>query len=253
MRFACLGSGSRGNATLVEAGDVRVLVDCGFTLKELTRRLAGLDVDPDSIDAVLVTHEHGDHIRGVPVLSRKHRPALWMTQGTCSAGKCSELENLHFVNCHGGAFHIGNLRIEPYAVPHDAREPSQFVFSDNRVNLGILTDVGTITPHIVERLGCCDALKLECNHDRRMLAEGPYPISLQRRVGGDFGHLSNEQAADLLERLDRPRIRHLLAAHLSEKNNRPDKVRDALLSRAPDIEQRLRIAEQDCSTGWLEV
>lgn len=253
MRFACLGSGSRGNATLVEAGGTRLLVDCGFSAQALVTRLAELDVTPDSLDAVLVTHEHGDHIRGVPVLTRRFGLPVWMTSGTCSAAGCRELDGLRIFTCHDGGFSIGDFRVEPYAVPHDAREPSQFVFRSGDLSLGLLTDIGNITAHVRERLEEVDALILECNHDPAMLASGPYPPSLQRRVGGDYGHLSNKQAAELLGQLDQGRLRHLLAAHISEKNNHADKAREALLGAAPSVEPRLRIAAQDRGSGWLDL
>jgi phosphoribosyl 1,2-cyclic phosphodiesterase len=253
MRFACLGSGSRGNATLIEGGGVRLLVDCGFAVRELERRLVPLGVALNTLEAVLVTHEHGDHIRGVPALSRKLRLPLWMTRGTCSAAGCSELEGLNLFYCHGGGFQIGGLRVEPYAIPHDAREPCQFLFRSDGLQLGMLTDSGSVTPHIVECLRSSDALLLECNHDPQMLARGPYPPRLRRRVGGAYGHLSNDQAAALLGRIDASRLRHLVAAHLSEKNNRPDKVRETLLCAAAALEGRLTVATQERATGWLEM
>ncbi len=237
----------------MEAGDTRLLVDCGFSAQGLESRLAELDVQADSLDAVLVTHEHGDHIRGVPVLSRKYGLPLWMTAGTCSGGGCRELANLRLFHCHDVGFRIGDLRVEPYAVPHDAREPSQFVFRSNGLSLGLLTDIGTITSHVRERLHGIDALILECNHDPVMLAAGPYPPSLQRRVGGDYGHLSNQQAAGLLSQLDHAKLRHLVAAHLSAKNNSAEKARESLLLVDQDMEPRLHIAAQDQGTGWLEI
>lgn len=253
MRFACLGSGSRGNATLIEGGGVRLLVDSGFAVRELERRLGHLGVAADTLDAVLITHEHSDHVRGIPALSRKYRLPVWMTQGTGTAAGCVNIERPHLFNCHTGGFCIGGLRIEPYAVPHDAREPSQFVFCGDGLRFGMLTDSGHVTPHIVERLEQCDALLLEANHDVLMLANGPYPAFLRRRVGDAYGHLSNDQAAELLQRLDISRLRHLVAAHLSEKNNQPERVREALLNAVPSMQERLTLASQDCSTGWMEL
>jgi phosphoribosyl 1,2-cyclic phosphodiesterase len=253
MRFASLGSGSRGNAAVVEAGDTRLLVDCGFSLSELERRLAGLGLAAEALDAVLVTHEHGDHLRGVAALARRHRLEVWMTPGTCGGGGCGELPGLRLFNCHDGVFRVGGVAVQPFAVPHDAREPCQFVLCHGRSRLGMLTDAGTVTPHILERLDGCDALVLECNHDPDMLARGPYPPSLQRRVGGAFGHLSNPQAAALLADLDHARLRHLLVAHVSEKNNHPDKARGALLEAVPGIEPRLQLADQDRPGPWMDL
>lgn len=253
MRFASLGSGSRGNATLVEAGGVRVLVDCGFPARELERRLALLGVAADSLAAILVTHEHADHVRGLGAVARRYRLPVWCTAGTYSRGRCGELPRLHIFNSHGERICIGGLNILPYPVPHDAREPCQFLFDGDGKRFGMLTDSGCVTPHIVETLRGCDGLLLECNHDTGMLREGPYPPRLQARVGGQFGHLNNAQAAQLLEQVQPERLRHLLAAHLSEKNNAPELAREALLSAAPVVEGCLTLASQDGITPWLEL
>ena len=228
MRFAWLGSGSRGNAGLIEAGQTRLLLDCGFTAKETERRLARLGLEPADLAGVLVTHEHRDHIAGVSVLARRHRLPVWMTPGTHrQAGDLGELPGLALFNCHE-PFAVGDLQVEPFPVPHDAREPSQFVFSDGARRLGVLTDAGRSTPHVEAVLAGCDGLLLECNHDADMLADGPYPPTLKARVGGGHGHLSNAQAAELLGRLDTARLQHIAALHLSEENNRPGLAREAL-------------------------
>ena len=253
MRFASLGSGSRGNATLVEADGARVLVDCGFPARELERRLALLGVDAESLSALLVTHEHSDHIRGVGAVARRYRLPVWSTAGTYGKGRFGELPRVHIFNTHGERIRVGGLDILPYPVPHDAREPCQFLFCGDGVRLGMLTDAGCITPHIVDVLRECDGLLLECNHDPRMLREGPYPPHLQARVGGHYGHLSNAQAAELLGEIETSRLRHLLAAHLSEKNNVPALAREALLRAAPAVEERLTVASQDGITPWLEL
>lgn len=253
MRFASLGSGSRGNATLIEAGATRVLLDCGFSVKELERRLAQLDVAADSLDAILVTHEHGDHIKGVGALARRYRLPVWMTDGTFRQGRVGNLPDRRRFTSHQAPFSISDLEVAPYPVPHDAREPAQFVFCHAGQRLGILTDAGTVTPHVTETLQACDALVLECNHDTRMLADGPYPPALQARVGGRLGHLNNRQAALLLENLEHGRLRHLVAAHLSEKNNTPELVRGQLLSAVPQLEDRLNICAQDEISDWFEL
>lgn len=251
MRFASLGSGSRGNATLVEAGGARVLVDCGFALCELERRLDLLGVDPHSLDAVLITHEHADHIRGVGALARRYGLPVWASAGTLASGRCGKLPNARVFNSHGQYIEIEGLQVRPYPVPHDAREPCQFLFAADGLQLGLLTDTGSITQHIVDCLSGCDGLLLEANHDPQMLRRGPYPPRLQARVGGAFGHLSNEQAAQLLARLDHGRLRQVLIGHLSEKNNHPKVVRDRLLEAVPDLESRLTLARQDQITPWI--
>ncbi|HHH43803.1 MAG TPA: MBL fold metallo-hydrolase [Gammaproteobacteria bacterium] len=252
MRFASLGSGSKGNATLVEAGDTRVLVDCGFSCIETERRLARLALEPGDLSAILVTHEHSDHISGVARLSRRYHLPVWMTAGTEAVHKGGEVHTWHCFTGHRG-FAIGDLQVEPFPVPHDAREPCQFVFSDGRSRLGLLTDVGSITAHIVQALLGLDAIILECNHDPDMLANGPYPPSLRQRVGGPFGHLSNQQAADLLARIDTDRLQHLVVAHLSEKNNRPE-LACTLLSDVLGCEAgEILVANQPDGMSWLRL
>jgi phosphoribosyl 1,2-cyclic phosphodiesterase len=253
VRFASLGSGSRGNATLVEAAGTRLLLDCGFPAREVESRLSRLGVEAASLDGILVTHEHQDHIRGVGALSRRYGIPVWITHGTHRLDRCGRLPDCQLIHSGDPEFSLGELRIQPYPVPHDAREPVQFVFRHDGLSLGVLTDAGTVTPHIREVLDGCDALLLECNHDQEMLASGPYPPALQRRVGGRLGHLSNDQAVELLEQIDRDRLRHLVAAHLSEKNNRPQRVRETLLSRFPDLESRLAMTSQDGTSDWFEV
>ncbi|MBK1617627.1 hypothetical protein CKO42_03995 [Lamprobacter modestohalophilus] len=253
MRFAALGSGSRGNATLVESGLTRVLIDCGLSVKALTHRLASLDVEPASIAAVLLTHEHGDHIGGVAAFAGRYGIPVWSTPGTWrAAGIATEIDLRLFLG-HGGALRIGDLSIAPYPIPHDAREPCQFVIDGDGCRLGVLTDAGSITPHIRERLSDCDALMLEANHDPALLRAGPYPPSVQARVGGAFGHLSNQQAAELLDRLEHRALRQLLIAHVSANNNREDLVRSAIAAVSVELEQRLVIAPQSRGTGWLPI
>jgi len=251
MRFASLGSGSRGNATLIEAGRTRLLVDCGYSLRELELRLTRMDLAAQGLDAVLVTHEHGDHIRGVGALARRHGVPVWATPGTWRAADLGEVPDLHLFTAHESGFRIGEVRVRPYAVPHDAREPAQYVFEHDGRRLGMLTDAGSLTPHMVASLGGVDALLLECNHDPGMLANGPYPPVLQARVSGDLGHLSNQQAASLLSRLDHGRLRHLVAGHLSEKNNHPDLACRALTGVDPSLAARLHILRQDQASGWF--
>lgn len=252
LRFASLGSGSRGNATLIQSTGTTVLVDCGYPARELARRCEWLGVDPVGIDAILVTHEHGDHIRGVGAVARKYRLPVWMTHGTRRAHDCGELPECRLFGSHDGPFRIGDLVVTPVPVPHDAREPCQYTFASDGLSLGLVTDLGSLTPALISALDGVDALLLECNHDPEMLANGPYPPSLQARVGGRYGHLSNQQAAELLRRIDHQRLQHLVAAHLSEKNNTPDLARQAMLSVA-DFGGRLSLLAQDEASGWFQL
>jgi phosphoribosyl 1,2-cyclic phosphodiesterase len=251
MRFASLGSGSRGNATLVEAGRTRLLVDCGYALREVEHRLGALGLSTEALDAILVTHEHADHVRGVGPVARRCGIPVWTSAGTARASALGDLPCLQLFASHAGAFRIGDIEVAPFAVPHDAREPCQFVFAAHGRRLGMLTDAGHITPHIVDSLCGVDALLLECNHDGDMLARGPYPPPLRARVGGHLGHLSNAQAARLLQRIDHGRLSHLVAGHLSEKNNHPDLAAAALLAVSVRLAPRLSILCQDSVSRWF--
>jgi phosphoribosyl 1,2-cyclic phosphodiesterase len=252
MRFALLGSGSKGNATLVEKGSTHLLIDNGFSLRELERRLGRIGREAGDLSAILVTHEHSDHISGVGALARKYRIPVWMTPGTWKRQRTGEVPKISLFNCHQD-FIINDIQVHPFPVPHDAREPAQFVFSDGAKRLGILTDSGTVTPHIEAQLDGCDALILECNHDDEMLRTGPYPMVLKMRVGGDLGHLSNDQAEAVLNDIDSSRLQHLIAAHLSEKNNLPALACEAL-SRGLGCETHwIALADQDDGLDWREI
>jgi phosphoribosyl 1,2-cyclic phosphodiesterase len=253
IRFASLGSGSRGNATLVEAGGTCLLIDCGFAARDFVARCEALGFDPGRLDAILVTHEHGDHVRGVGAVARRFGVPVWMTPGTRAVADPGRVDALELFHSHGGAFRIGAIEVQPVPVPHDAREPTQFVFSHRRQRFGLLTDLGSITPRVVEAFDGVDALLLECNHDPEMLANGPSPPSLQARVGGRFGHLANAQAAELLAAIEQRRLGHLVAAHLSEKNNAPALARAALESACRDFDGSLSLLAQDRASGWFEV
>ena len=229
-------------------------MDCGFSLVETRSRLARLGLIPEDLEAVIVTHEHSDHIGGVSRLATKYELPVWCTHGTY-IGWRTQTDMLPWVEVisPAKAFVVGDLEIQPFAVPHDAREPVQFVFSDGSRRLGVLTDTGHITPHIAECLSGVNALVLECNHDAEMLASGPYPPSLKKRVGGQYGHLENRQAAALLQLMDVSGLRHIVAAHLSQKNNKPDLARNAL-AKALDCEPDwIEVACQEEGFGWRHI
>ena len=251
MRFASLGSGSKGNATVVAAADTLLMIDCGFSLRETTRRLERLGLAPQQLDAILVTHEHSDHSAGVAALSRKYQIPVYLTHGTASTGRCDPSFELRHFNCDED-FSIGAIAVTAVAVPHDAVEPCQYRLSCGSATLGVLTDLGSITPHVIERFSACHGLLLEFNHDAPMLMAGAYPPPLKRRVAGDWGHLNNEQSAQLLQCIDRAQLRHLVVAHVSEKNNRRDLVERALLS-ALDSLDKVVFAEQGEGFSWLEL
>jgi phosphoribosyl 1,2-cyclic phosphodiesterase len=255
VRFASLGSGSEGNALLVEAASgtttTRILLDCGFSAKEAQRRLARLGCRVEDLDAIVITHEHTDHIGSALTLARKWSIPLYMSWGTARAIGADEANvDLH-VLWGDESVAIGDLSVLPYTVPHDAREPLQYVFSNGASRLGVLTDVGASTPHITSVLSGCDALVLESNHDLDMLAASRYPPSLKRRIGGTHGHLNNGAAGEILASLDRSRLRHVVAAHLSQQNNLPHLAQAALALALGASTLDVVVASQDDGFDWL--
>lgn len=253
MRFASLGSGSRGNALVVEVKQTRLLLDCGFGIRETALRLSRLELRPEDLSGILITHEHTDHIGGAVKFASRHAIPVWLTHGTFKNHPPAEtLPEVRLIDGHS-VFQAGDIEVQPFPVPHDAREPVQYVFSNGLRRLGVLTDTGKSTPHIEARLSGCDALVLECNHDPDMLRDGSYPPGLKQRVAGRFGHLDNGAAARLLAELDNSRLQHLIAAHLSEKNNTPELAR-AALSRVLNCEQEwIGVADQMNGFGWRQV
>ena len=258
MRFCSLGSGSTGNATLVEAqGGLttsRLLIDCGFSLRTLEQRLARAGVEADDISAVFVTHEHGDHVGCALSLAKRHGVPLFMSRGTWRAMGEPELPRhlLHFAR-DGSAIEVGDLLIKPYTVSHDAQEPLQLRVSDGAHHLGVLTDAGISTPHLIKHLLACDALLLECNHDRALLAGSAYPASLKARIGGRLGHLANDVAAEILSACQHAKLKHLVAAHLSERNNTPALVRTALSKVLGGASDDVVIADPANGSEWLDL
>ena len=253
MRFACLGSGSEGNGLLVEAGATRVLIDCGFGIRDTVARLARIGVAPETITAIIVTHEHSDHVGGVAAFAVRYDTPVWLTFGTLStvAERFAGLPAVYGFDTHD-AFAIDAIEVRPFPVPHDAREPVQFVCSDGQWRLGVLTDLGVSTLHVEVSLSGCDALVLECNHDSGMLANGHYPYALKQRIAGRFGHLDNEAAGGLLSRLDNSKLKHVFAAHLSQHNNIPDLARAALATALGCSLDWIGIADQYNGFGWRE-
>ena len=253
MRFASLGSGSEGNGLIVEAGVTRVLIDCGFGLRDAVARMQRVGVEPESITAIFVTHEHADHIGGVSAFATRFGTAVWLTFGTLAVvgEEFGELPRVHGFDSHD-VIAIDDVEVRPFPVPHDAREPVQFVCSDGQWRVGVLTDLGVSTRHVEASLSGCHALVLECNHDLDMLANGGYPHSLKERIAGRYGHLDNVAAADLLSRVDTSRLQHLIAAHLSQQNNRPELARAALAAALNCGPEWIGVADQRQGFEWRE-
>jgi phosphoribosyl 1,2-cyclic phosphodiesterase len=259
LRFASLGSGSEGNALMVETrdstGPFRLLVDCGFGLREAERRLRALGCEPDSIGAILVTHEHGDHVGGVFRLAAAYSIPVYLTHGTLQACDPADAAKdlVHILDPHQPAC-VGAFRVEPIPVPHDAREPVQFVLDDGRARLGVLTDLGHGSAHVIDALAGLDALILETNHDADMLAANPYyPDRLKRRIGGRWGHLSNAEAARILAAIDQGRLKTVIAAHLSQHNNQAGLARAALAPALGADVDDIRVADQAIGLAWMQI
>ncbi len=219
MRLCVLGSGSKGQAVYVEAGDTRVLFDAGFSARELKRRLGLIDVDVADLDAVVISHEHSDHVAGLRVMGRQF--PVWATAGTLSqVGRRHEIVDPKTIEA-GASYEIGAVSFTTLPLSHDAAEPVGFVIEDECSRAAIVTDLGVATRAIVHRLEDLDLVMIEANHDAQMLIDGTYPWELKQRIKSRHGHLSNQQSAELLAKIMSPRLKNVLLAHLSEANNLP--------------------------------
>jgi phosphoribosyl 1,2-cyclic phosphodiesterase len=253
LKVSILGSGSRGNAALVTTSRVRVLVDAGFSFRSLCKRMAEIGESADSLDAVLISHEHSDHISGLPVLSRKTKAPIYMTGRTADAidwgEKKPDERQPHIEKYEAGAkLVIGDLEIETFTIPHDAVDPVGFTFRQNGFKVGLATDLGYMTESIKRYIHGCDMLVLESNHDLEMLKVGPYPWFVKQRVMSRVGHLSNQAVSDYLSTEFDLQTRILVLAHLSGNNNHPEIARmfaDQALQQAGAAQTRLLVADQD--------
>ena len=257
IRFCSLGSGSSGNATVIEASSgittTRLLVDAGFSLRELEARLQRAGLGLSDLDAVFVTHEHGDHVGCALTLAERHDLPVWMSRGTWRAiSPCAAPSRLAFAR-DGEPIVVGDLEVRPFTVAHDAAEPLQLRCSDGSSQLAVLTDLGSITAHMLDHVVGCQALVLECNHDAAMLAASRYPMSLKSRIGGRFGHLSNQTAAEILELVAGTGLRHLVAAHLSRENNTPALARAALAGGWGSDPADITVADPTTGFAWLQM
>ena len=241
---------------MAEADGTRLLIDCGLNLTDTERRLARLGLAPSDIDGMLITHEHGDHAHGVFEFAAAHNIVVYLTYGTMLAmraeGKLIEGVRMVFINGRQSEA-IGGMLVIPFTVPHDAREPVQFILSDGSRKLGVLTDIGAPTAHVVQMLSGLEGLVLECNYDRELLWRGDYPKWLKERIAGPFGHLDNEDSGRLLAALDRSKLKHVIGAHLSQHNNKPELAR-SVLARALNCDASwIGLATQDEGFGWREL
>ena len=227
------------------------MVDCGFGLKETELRLNRMGLQAEQISAVVVTHEHGDHIKGVGPLSRKYKMPVYMTEGTYMCRDHGKIPSLRLIS-HYEPFKIDDVTVIPVPVPHDAKEPAQFIFEVDGKKLGVLTDLGSISSIVNNHFHNCTALLVEANHDLDMLANGPYPISLKKRVASNWGHLNNNQTAAFLEAMNLDSLNQLVIGHISLKNNSIERVREALASIESQF-PHIHYASQDDGFDWLVV
>ena len=259
LQFKSLCSGSKGNATLIQAtcgkgshASSHVLVDCGLSLRQMCLRLQQAGVQPEQISAIFNTHEHADHIGCARAFALRYRTPVWMSQGTHAALKQSDFDGLLQYASHAQPIAIGALQLRPFAVPHDAREPLQLCCTDGNRAWGLMTDVGHVTAHALSNLAGVHALVLESTHAPDLLARSASPDFLKRRVAGQHGHLSNAQAAAALAVLRHDRLNTVVAAHLSERNNRPELVARAFAAALGCGEQDVLLTQRH-GRGWLAV
>lgn len=252
LEVAALGSGSSGNALVVRSATTCLLIDCGFSLKETRARMQTLRASLDEVDAILVTHEHSDHLKGVGPVSRKHALCVWTTHGTWQRARDKRFADVKVFHAHD-SFSIGDIRIDPFPTPHDAAESCQFVFESGGLRFANVTDLGACTPHVREKLAGVHGLVVECNYDDAMLRNGPYPPMLQARIRSDWGHLGNEQAGTLVAELDHPDLQYVLLGHLSEQNNTDAVARETLCRYLRSGHERVHVLAQHEASPWFRL
>ena len=254
LRFRSLGSGSTGNATVVESGGLfpfRILVDCGLGIKQLQSRLLRAGLQPEDVNAIFITHEHSDHVGCARAVALRYKIPVWMSKGTYAAIGSPDFDGLLRIARDGQTIDLGGLEITPFTVPHDAREPLQMTCTDGGAKLGVLTDLGHATADVMRKLAGCHALILEFNHDTELLERSSYPFFLKQRVGGLYGHLSNLAAAEIARQLSHDGLKHIVAAHLSVQNNRPLLVRDLIAEALSRQAEEIVVAAPDLGCDWL--
>jgi phosphoribosyl 1,2-cyclic phosphodiesterase len=258
MRVAVLGSGSRGNALLVEAEGTRILVDAGFSARDLARRLALLSVDPDSLNGIVITHDHGDHTRGMGVFARRHGTRLFLTSRTrkaCARLLRGEEEIVEYEAAR--PFPLGSLQIEPFVTVHDAADPVGIAVShpSTGLRMGVATDLGRPTAGIRHALSGCHLLVLEANHDEVLLQDAPYPWSVKARIRSSHGHLSNRAAAQFATELCHPRLATVVLAHLSAESNDPELARRTVAKalKGAGFRGDLMVAAQDDPSPFMDL
>lgn len=247
-----MSSGSRGNAVYIESETTRILLDAGLSHRELVARFAAIERDPADLDAVFLTHEHSDHVRGVGPLVRKYGTPLFTTEGTFSKAQrlLGRIPIWNRIRADEPV-DFGELSVEPYATSHDAQESVAFVIRSGSLKLGHATDLGMVTPLVREKLREADALLLEANHDVKMLDDGPYPWTVKQRIKSNVGHLSNDASADLLASVCHSGLRLVMLMHMSQANN-SQQIAGALSRQAlGGVAAELLVAGQDAPTRLI--
>jgi phosphoribosyl 1,2-cyclic phosphodiesterase len=257
LRFCSLGSGSSGNATLLEVIEgthtTRLLIDCGMPYKHLDTRLAQRGLAFRDLDAVFVTHEHSDHVGCARQLALQESLLLIMSRGTYAAIGSPDLAGRIQFAFDGEPIALKDIRLQPFTVAHDAKEPLQLTATDGDKRFGLLTDLGHVTPYVVQQMQNLDAVVLEFNHDEAMLQASKYPPFLKQRIAGDYGHLSNQQSVGLLQAISHMGLRHVIAAHLSEQNNTPELVQELLSTALQDLNCSAITADAESGFDWIEL
>lgn len=246
LAVCVLASGSKGNAVYISNGETAILLDAGLSGIEIERRLNARGLSPASLDAIVVSHEHNDHIQGVGILSRRFGLPVYMNRktGRAALSQLGRLGDQHFFEC-GSAFRINQLTLQPFSVSHDAQDPAGFTVQQNGIKIGIATDLGVATAMVKEHLKNCRLMVLEANHDPTMLLQGPYPWPLKQRIKSRSGHLSNGDTRRLLQELRHAGLAHVILAHLSEINNTPQKALSEVGQALGNCKTQLTAAAQD--------
>ncbi|MFZ8952167.1 MAG: MBL fold metallo-hydrolase [Gammaproteobacteria bacterium] len=249
--YAVLGSGSKGNATLVKAENTLIMIDCGLPIDLLVERLDAKNIDPKSITAILISHEHGDHIHGLGDFNRIHDCPIYMTKGTYYAQK--QVKKNWSKVIYEETVSIGGIEVFPFRVSHDSRMPSHFTFTFDGRKFGHLTDTGSYSQDMINSLTDCDALAIEFNYDDQMLRKGIYPDWLKKRVASDVGHLSNNQAFELVSRINSPKLQWLVMLHISLKNNSTDCIENSLKKFSSLDKIKIYYADQFIPSPWFDI
>ncbi len=254
LSVCMLASGSKGNAVYISDGGTTLLIDAGLSGVEIERRLQAHSLDPRNIDAMIVSHEHADHIRGVGILSRRFDIPVYISKktGREASATIGNISDMRTFNC-GHSFSINSLEVHPFSTTHDAEDPAGFTISRNGQKIGIATDLGIATAMVKHNLKGCNLLILEANHDPEMLINGPYPWPLKQRIKGRTGHLSNQASGKLLSELKHDKLQHVILAHLSETNNTPAKALREVGPALEGCQARIHVATQDLCGELLDL